>query len=120
MTPAPRIIAGLAVLAVSVLAPAPAAAAEERPLWGYGVRSCADYLAAATAADGGNDGDYRRYEDWLTGFLSGLNLATGQDVLRGSGIGAAMQRTRAYCGGRPDADFFTAAMDLVRTLNALK
>jgi hypothetical protein len=97
-----------------------AAAAPTPQLWGYGVRSCANYLAACETADAGNAAEYQRYEDWLTGFVSGLNLALDEDVLSGSGIETAMRRTRAHCEGNPEDDFFAAAMDLVRLLSALR
>lgn len=97
---------------------APAASAPE--LWGFGVRSCTDYVDACETADAGNAAEYQRYEDWLTGFVSGLNLALGDDVLSGSGIETAMRRTRAHCEGNPDDDFFAATMDLVRLLGSLR
>jgi hypothetical protein len=92
------------------------------PLWGYGVKPCADYLVAAKAWEQeveAQTAEYRRYEDWLTGFVSGLNLATGEDVLKGVTIKAAMQRNRAYCSGHLKEDFFTATMDFVRMLSSL-
>jgi hypothetical protein len=92
------------------------------PLWGYGVKSCADYLVAAKGGEQrveAQKAEYRRYEDWLTGFASGLNLATGEDVLKGVTIKAAMQRNRAYCSGHLKKDFFTATMDFVRMLSSL-
>jgi hypothetical protein len=93
------------------------------PVWGYGVQTCASFVAAA---DGQAQGlelqrwEYRRYEDWLTGFVTGLNLATGEDVLVGAGIDGAMQRIQAHCRGNPQQDFFTATMDLVRMLSGLR
>ncbi|MEJ2386538.1 MAG: hypothetical protein P8Y27_04270 [Chromatiaceae bacterium] len=92
------------------------------PLWGYGVKSCTDYLVAAKGREQGVEvqvAEYRRYEDWLTGFISGLNLATGEDVLKGVTVKAAMQRNRAYCSGHLKKDFFTATMDFVRMLSSL-
>jgi hypothetical protein len=107
-------------LVLSALLAAPGAVIADRPLWGYGVRSCADYLRAYEAEQAGDALEYQRYEDWLTGFVSGLNLATGEDVLRGSGIESAMRRTRDHCQGHQDDDFFNATMDFVRTLSSLK
>lgn len=92
----------------------PASSASTPALWGYGVRGCADYLRAVEAAESGKPTDYQRYEDWLTGFISGLNLALDYDVLDGVGITTAMERTRAHCVGKPGDDFFTATMTLVR------
>lgn len=93
------------------------------PLWGYGIKSCGEFLSAAE--DDANELDrmgleYGRFEDWLTGFISGLNLATGRDVLRGADIDSAMRRIRAYCGGNHKENFFTATMDLVRMLSGLR
>ena len=96
------------------------ASAAEPQLWGYGVRSCGDYLLACDAEEAGDAAEFQRYEDWLTGFITGLNLATGEDALRGSGIESAMRRTRAHCKGHKDDDFFNASMDFVRSLSSLK
>jgi len=104
------------LLALCLSATAPAA---ERNLWGYGVRGCDAYLTAVKDADAGNAAELTRYEDWLTGFISALNLALGEDVLRGSGLEAAMRRTRDYCAKHGDKDFFNAAMDHVRGLSSL-
>lgn len=113
---------GLVVLTLMIFSVPSARAEKLPPLWGYGVKTCQAFLAAAEAqGDGGEASavEYRRYEDWLTGLISGLNLATGQDVLVGADIDSAMRRIGAYCRGHTDQDFFTAAMDLVRTLSRL-
>jgi hypothetical protein len=113
-----------ACVAVCALLTAPSLQAEKMPpLWGYGVKSCDQYLRAVRGREEGQDlqrREYRRYEDWLTGFISGLNLATGQDVLKGAEIDSAMHRIRAHCGGNRKDDFFTATMDLVRMLSGLR
>ena len=103
---------------------APALAGDKLPpVWGYGVKSCSDFL---TTAQGRDDGDslqaieYVRYQDWLTGFVTGLNLATGEDVLVGADMVSALRRIRAYCGGHEKDDVFTATMDLVRMLGRLR
>ena len=97
--------AGIIAL-VAVASPGPALSAGQ-PLWGYGVRTCAEFLRA-------DDAELRRYEDWLTGFLSGLNLATGEDVLRGADLDAALAANGDFCATRPTSDFFNATMALVR------
>jgi hypothetical protein len=104
-----------------MLAGFPSAQAAQ-PLWGYGVRSCDAFVAAAKAQDTGDAAEYQRYEDWLTGFVSGLNLAIGEDALVGSGIETAMSRARSYCEakGKGKEDFFNAAMELVRSLRSLR
>lgn len=123
MTEMLRSAAGLLLAMLALLAAAPVAGDKPPPLWGYGVKTCDELLIAAQGADAGEargGGEYRRYQDWLTGFVSGLNLATGRDVLRGAGIEDAMGRIRAHCGGNPKDDFFTATMDLVRMLSGLR
>ncbi len=92
-------------------------------LWGYGVKRCKQFLDAAAALDPAGEADgaeYRRYEEWLAGFVSGLSLATGQDILRGAEISAAMGRIEADCRGKPQSDFFNAAMDFVRLMLQLE
>ena len=93
------------------------------PLWGYGIKSCATYTAARIGWEQGAENqiaEYRRFEDWLTGFVSGLNLATGQDVLVGVTVDSAMRRIHLYCDDHRRRDFFAATMDLVRLLSKLK
>ena len=109
------------LLAGAMLSAAAVTARAEKmpPIWGFGVKTCDQYLKAAEADPDGR-GEMRRYEDWLTGFVSGLNLATGQDVLKGADIESAMRRIRAHCGGNRKDDFFTATMDLVRMLSGLR
>jgi hypothetical protein len=88
-------------------------------LWGSGVKPCSDFLATApadpTAQAIAGEG-YRRYREWLSGLVTGLNLATGRDVLKGAELDAAMIRIRANCERHPNDDFFNAAMRLVRSL----
>jgi hypothetical protein len=117
--PIPSILRPVLAAALGTVAALPAHA-DRQILWGYGVRSCASYMVAHEAAATGDAAELQRYEDWLTGFVSGLNLAVGEDALRGSGIETALRRARAYCDADPDADFFNAAMAFVRTLSALR
>lgn len=88
-------------------------------LWGYGVKSCGDFVASAPAdsapADLGDE-DYLRYREWLAGLVTGLNLATGRDVLGGAELDAALIRIRASCKAHPRDDFFNASLRLVRSL----
>lgn len=96
------------------------ALAEGAPvLWGAGVKPCSDFLATAPAdatAQAIAGESYRRYQEWLSGLITGLNLATGRDVLKGAELDAAMIRIRANCERHPTDDFFNAAMRLVRSL----
>lgn len=105
-----------AVLSVTAVS---ARAEKMPPLWGFGVKSC-DQFVKVMEGDADGRGESKRYEDWLTGFISGLNLATGKDVLKGADIESAMRRIRAHCGGNKRDDFFTATMDLVRMLSGLR
>ncbi len=93
------------------------------PIWGYGVKSCTTFLAAADGREAGDalqDLEFQRYQDWLTGFITGLNLSMGKDVLVGADINGALNRIHAYCQGHGKEDVFTATMDLVRMLGRLK
>ncbi len=94
-------------------------AAAGPPLWGYGIKPCRDFLAAAPG-DGAPSAlagaEYARYREWLAGFVSGLNLATASDVLDGAEIDAALTSIRTRCQARPGDDFFNASMNLIRSL----
>lgn len=106
----------------SLLAPCGFAAEPAPALWGYGVQTCERFLKAAEGYEQGDEAavvEYRRYEEWLAGFVSGMNLATGRDILRGAEIGAVMGRIAADCRGRPARDFFNATMDFVRLMMQL-
>lgn len=113
------------LVAVVTLAGAPATGlAQGAPiLWGLGVKPCSDFLASAPAdpdAQGIAGEHYRRYREWLSGLVTGLNLATGRDVLAGAELDAAMTRVRANCERRPNEDFFNASMRLIRSLGAIE
>lgn len=92
-------------------------------VWGYGVKPCRDFLAAvpgdnAPVAVGSIE--YLRYREWLAGLITGLNLATAADVLGGAELDAALNSIRARCQARPGDDFFSASMNLVRSLSRTK
>ncbi len=108
-----------AILASSVPGAGPWAAGMP-PLWGYGVKSCSSFLAVAPAAGtptAVTGEEYLRYREWLAGLISGLNLATGADVLRGAELDAALTRVQANCKETPSDDFFNASMRLVQALS---
>lgn len=92
------------------------------PLWGYGLKRCDEFVQASLGRDQGGaaTAEFQRYQDWLSGFLSGLNLATGKDVLAGVVLEAALRRISLYCEEHRKEDFFTGSMDLVRLLSGLK
>jgi len=97
--------------------------AEPPQVLGYGVKPCEEYLKAYDGWDAGLEDEieqYLHYRDWLTGFVSGLNLALGKDALRGVEIPGAMRRIQLYCDERPTDDFFTASMSLIKLLSKLE
>lgn len=95
-----------------------AARAEPAPvLWGYGGQSCARVVQASDGLERGNEAeivDYGRFQEWVAGFVSGINLASGRDVLNGMALSVAMQRIEAECREDPRRDLFSAATALVR------
>ncbi|MBF0256732.1 MAG: hypothetical protein HQL47_09810 [Gammaproteobacteria bacterium] len=96
--------------------------AQSVELLGYGVRPCEDYLKAHQGWEK-NDAkavvEYFRYQDWLAGFVSGLNFTTGDDQLRGVGLAGVMRRNLIHCEDNPQDDFFTASMGLIKSLKDL-
>jgi hypothetical protein len=113
-----------AALALTVALSGGAGTAVGAPtLWGYGVKPCSAFVAAspgpgAPIAVAG--AEFLRYREWLAGLVSGLNLATGTDVLAGAELDAALTRIGAYCRAHPADDFFNASMALVRSLGQVK
>jgi len=92
-------------------------------LLGYGVKPCEAYLEAYEGWDTGLEAQiekYLHYRDWFTGFVSGLNLAMGEDMLHGVEVPGAMRRIQIYCDEHPTEDFFTASMSLVKLLSNLE
>lgn len=111
------------LLTAAMILQTPAGAEDAPALLGYGVKSCDDFMDVWKEREVGVDrgiAEYRRYEDWLAGFVSGLNLSTGQDVLRGAEIAGALRRIQVHCEHNRGDDFFTAAMDLVKMLSQLR
>jgi hypothetical protein len=99
-----------------------AVAGDKPVLWGQGIQRCEVYARAWEQREAGIDAgiaDYGRFQDWFTGFVSGLSLATGMDVLHGVDITGAMRRISIHCEDNPADDFFNASMDLVRVLSAI-
>lgn len=110
-----------AVLTVGLLGPGPAASADVGGLIGMGVRSCDDLGLADVSARRGDDLGVlalRRYEDWAAGFVSGLSLAAGRDLLRNVPFAGFMRRVAQHCADHPRDDVFTAVNGLLRQLNA--
>ncbi|MBU0499867.1 MAG: hypothetical protein KJ558_07680 [Gammaproteobacteria bacterium] len=96
------------------------AQAEKPELVGYGVRSCEEYRKAYAGWEKGEEtaiAEYLRYEDWLSGFTSGLSLATGENLLQGGELEGAMRRNLLYCVEHTESDFFNATMGLLDFLS---
>ena len=111
------------LLLILLVLPLASAKAEKPQLLGYGVKPCEAYLVAYEGWDLGQEEhieQYLHFRDWLTGFVSGLSLATGEDALRGVEIPGAMRRIQLHCDEHPTIDFFTAAMSLIQVLNKLE
>ena len=114
-------MAGGAALAVALGWGHWAAAADAGGLIGVGVKSCDDLTVAEVSAKRGDDLGVlalRRYEDWAGGFVSGLNLAAGRDLLRNVPFAGFMRRVIQHCGDHPRDDVFTAVNGVLRQLNA--
>ncbi len=96
--------------------------ADKLELLGYGVRSCEHYLQTYVGWEKGDAKDiveYYRYQDWLTGFVSGLSLATSDDQLRGVSVDGAMRRNRIHCQENLNDDFFKATITLLKDLKKI-
>ncbi len=92
-------------------------------VWGYGTKSCNDYIEAYKVKETGKQEqvwEYFRYRDWLTGFISGLTMATGIDVIQGVDPQSAMRRIKLICEEDLGNDFFTATMEFIRVVGTNK
>lgn len=94
-------------------------AADGLELQGFGVRSC-DYLSLSELRwdEGQEEGAvaYMRLQEWLSGFISGLTLATGEDVTKGAGTEGMLREVVEFCRQQEnrDQDVFGAVMTLIR------
>lgn len=108
-------------LLLSGFAVGTAGAVEYKPqVWGYGVKRCEDFLGAVADKERGSQEasvEYIRYQEWLAGLVTGLSLATAQDVLKGTELDKAMESIGKNCRSSPEDDFFKASMDLIRALS---
>ncbi len=92
-------------------------------VWGYGTKSCSAYIAAYKVKESGDQAkvwEYFRYRDWLTGFISGLTMATGVDVMQGVDPKSAMRRINLICEDDLGKDFFAATMEFIRLVGTNK
>ena len=113
----------MVVLGLLLVTASGSAVAEPREVLGYGVRMCPAYVAAFAgweANDAAGIIEYQRYREWLAGLVTGLSLATGDDVLRGVEVKGAMRRIQILCEEDPQQDLFTTTMGVVRTLSSLE
>ncbi|VAX06211.1 hypothetical protein MNBD_GAMMA26-970 [hydrothermal vent metagenome] len=111
------------LLLILLLLPLTSANAEKPQLLGYGVKLCEAYVTAYEGWDAGQEkqiAQYLHFRDWLTGFVSGLSLAMGSDVLRGVEVAGAMRRIQLHCDEHPTEEFFTAAFTLIKMLDKLE
>ncbi len=92
----------------------------EKPLvWGYGVKACSAYLYTYQGFEKGDARqsiEYYHYRDWLAGMVTGLSLATGEDVMYGAELDGAMRRLNILCDEHPKDDFFDASMEYLDML----
>lgn len=92
-------------------------------VWGYGTKSCTSFITTYKAWEAGKQDqvwEYFRYQDWLTGFISALTLATGSDVMRGVEPESAMRRINLYCEENLEMDFFSATLEFIRIVGTDK
>jgi hypothetical protein len=90
-------------------------------VWGYGVKSCADFVTTSNGFESGNRkevAEYLSYREWFSGLVTGLSLATNNNVLEGADIKGAMRRLRQHCEERPGDDFFQASSTYLRLLSS--
>ncbi len=99
------------IVALILLAAAPAAHAAEVTTYGTGLMSCEAYLNAreTDAADDVN------FIDWLVGYLSGVNATSTRrnNVLGAADVREAMERLENLCQARPHVQFAAAAGVLI-------
>ena len=89
---------------------------------GAGMKECAEFRWAWQARNGREAeaaAEYQAYRNWLEGFVTGLDLATGMDVLVGVPVDQALARIAAWCRAHPREDFLAGTRDLIRMLSRL-
>ena len=114
-------VAGVVVLGGALAWSPCASAADAGGLIGVGVKSCDDLSVAQVSAKRGDDLGVlalRRYEDWAAGFVSGLNLGAGRDLLRNVPFAGFMRRVAQHCTDHPRDDVFAAVNGVLKQLNA--
>ena len=93
-------------------------------LYGYGVRSCDDLVASAKQWESEKEDAgalaYVQLREWMSGFISGLSLALGNDVTRGAGVEGMIRQVVKQCTDRRQSDVFTTTMELIRKRGGLE
>jgi len=90
---------------------------------GYGNRGCPEYLDTYSAWEAGDERGvlaYLGYEQWLAGLVSGLSLATGEDILRGADVEGLMRRIKLRCEDDREQDVLAAARAHIADLSPLR
>ena len=117
-----HVIRKIALAAASLLLVSPVLAeedAESPQIWGYGVKACSAYIYTYQGFEKGDARqsiEYYHYRDWLAGMVTGLSLATGEDVMYGVELDGAMRRLNILCDEHPKDDFFSATMEYLDML----
>lgn len=94
----------------------------EPMLHGHGAKTCVEYLDTWRRWESGQDTgiyDYFGYQQWMAGLVTGLSLATGEDVLRGADVEGMMRRVKLGCEDDRKQDVFEAATAYLRELSQL-
>jgi len=94
-------------------------------LYGYGVHSCDDLVASArqwesSEKEGEGALAHVQLREWMSGFISGLSLALGNDVTRGAGVEGMMRQVVKQCTEHRQSDVFTATMELIKKRGGLE
>jgi len=99
---------------------------EEAPplVWGYGNRRCSEYLLIYPAPNQPQREDlvaeYQSTREWVSGFATGLSLATGMDILHGGNVDEVMERLFTQCGTQISNDLFNVALGVFRAMSTEK
>ena len=114
----------LSIMLFLLLATAPVWS-QNASLYGYGVRSCDDLVASARKWESSETEDagalaHMQLMEWMSGFISGLSLALGNDVTRGAGVEGMMRQVVKQCTAHRQSDVFTATMELIKKRGGLE
>lgn len=91
-------------------------------LHGYGGQECGRFLETRSQAEQGVARavfDELAYSQWLAGLVSGLSLASGEDVLHGADVEGLMRRVQRHCEDDLSLNVMDAALAHIRDLSKL-